>query len=42
MLHQTNYFDKGERSLDGFGLSGLNVEELNRFFDIGSLPANRG
>ena len=42
MLHQTNYFDKGERSLNGFGLSGLNVEELNRFFDIGSLPANHG
>jgi opine dehydrogenase len=36
-LHQTNYFDKGERSLEEFGLSGLNAKELNDFFDMGSL-----
>ena len=42
ILHQTNYFDKGERSLNGLGLSGLNIDELNRFFEIGSLPVNHG
>jgi opine dehydrogenase len=38
VLNQTDYFRLGERSLEKFGLSALNVAALNRFFDTGSLP----
>jgi opine dehydrogenase len=41
-LNQTDYFALGERSLDKFGLSALNVAELNRFLDTGSLPHHHG
>jgi opine dehydrogenase len=37
-LNQTDYFALGERSLDRFGLSALNVEQLNQFLDTGVLP----
>jgi opine dehydrogenase len=37
-LHQNDYTAQGERSLEKFGLSGLNADELNEFFETGSLP----
>jgi opine dehydrogenase len=37
-LHDKDYFHPGERSLDRFGLAGLDVDGLNRFFETGKHP----
>jgi opine dehydrogenase len=38
MLHQKDYFAQGVRSFQRFGLSGLKIGELNKFFNTGVLP----
>lgn len=37
-LHDTDYAAEGQRSLERFGLGGLSVDELNRFFETGQRP----
>jgi len=41
-LNQKDYFALGERSLEKFGLSTLNVAELDQFFNTGALPSDHG
>ncbi|MEW6265033.1 MAG: NAD/NADP octopine/nopaline dehydrogenase family protein [Thermodesulfobacteriota bacterium] len=38
-LHQTDYFAKGDRSLERFGLANISVDQLNCFLETGSLPS---
>jgi opine dehydrogenase len=40
-LHQKDYFAQGARSFERFGLSGLKVDELNKFLNTGVLPDAR-
>lgn len=37
-LHKTDYFASGKRTLSRFGLTGLNPDELNHFFETGTRP----
>ena len=36
-LHQKDYAAQGERSLENYGLSDLNAEGLNQFFETASM-----
>jgi len=37
-LHKKDYFAEGERTLDAFGLSGLDPKHLNDFLETGRMP----